>query len=272
MTGRRMTRVLLGLGLLLGAPAILTGCATVDATGRNQLMLISEEQEQSLGLQAYQEVLATSTVRNDGPMNTVLQRVGGRIARAANRPDFNWEFKLIESEQVNAFCLPGGKIAVYTGILPIMKNEAGMAAVMGHEVAHALARHGGERISQALAVNAIGKLLEEGLAGSSARTRELTMGAFGLGSQYGVLLPYSRTQELEADEIGLMLMARAGYDPREAVDLWKRMEDAGAGETPEFLSTHPVPKKRIEQIEELLPKAMQLYRASVQQYGLGQNW
>jgi len=235
-------------------------------------MLVSEADEMKLGAQAYQEVLATEKVSTNTRMTAIVRRVGERIAKAANQPDFTWEFNLIESEQVNAFCLPGGKIAVYTGILPIMKNEAGMAAVLGHEVAHAVARHGGERMSQQMAVGAVQKLAEEGLGNTSAQTRKFALGALGVGTQYGVLLPYSRTHELEADQLGLTYMAKAGYDPREAVRLWERMRDAGGSKPPEFMSTHPSEDRRITQLEEFMPAALEAYNHSQPQYGLGESW
>jgi predicted Zn-dependent protease len=250
--------------------ALLAGCTAAPITGRRQLILIPEAYEKTLGVQAYQEVLAQETLSGDQRMTGILERVGRRVAEAANRPDFEWEFSLIESEQVNAFCLPGGKVAVYTGILPVMENEAGMAVIIGHEVAHAVARHGGERLSQSLTVEVIERLVETGLRDAPPTTRTRTLQAFGVVTQVGVLLPYSRTHELEADELGLRYAARAGYDPREAVRVWQRMKAAGGARPLEFLSTHPHPDRRIEELEEQLPAALDDYGQSPQ-HGLGEK-
>ncbi len=250
----------------------LCGCHTSELTGRNQLILISQPQEQKLGLEAYRQIIGESTLSNDREMTAVVRRVGQRIADAANRPDFRWEFNLIESAQANAFCLPGGKIAVYTGIMPILQNEAALAAVVGHEVAHALIRHGAERMSQNMAAGVVQEALKIGVRDVDPRKQELIMQAFGIGSQVGVLLPYSRTHELEADRVGLRLAAQAGYDPREAVGVWQRMRAVGGKKPPELLSTHPSEKRRIEKMEELIPAAMEAYDKAPQKFGVGQTW
>jgi predicted Zn-dependent protease len=260
------------LSLLLLAAPLFSGCTTVEGTGRRQLMLVTEDQEQALGLDAYRQILADEKISNDSYMTGILRRVGERIAVVADRPDFEWEFNLIESEQVNAFCLPGGKIAVYTGILPIMKNEAGMAAVIGHEVAHAIARHSGERMSQHMSATVVGELLAIGMQDASPGVRETTLQAFGVGTQVGVLLPFSREHESEADVMGLMYTAKAGYDPRESVRLWQRMKEASGKKPPEFLSTHPSEDRRINELQDLMPKALKAYEAVPEQYGLGQQW
>jgi len=266
-------RVKLWMMFLIAAGAGLSqGCATVEGTGRKQLMIISEGQEQQLGADAYRDVLSKEEVSKDTHMTAVVRRVGQRIAAVCNRPNFAWEFNLIESKQVNAFCLPGGKIAVYTGILPVMENEAGMAAVLGHEVAHAFARHGGERVSQKLGAAIALEVAARGISNSSPERKQMTMAALGLGASVGVLLPFSREHELEADHLGLMFAARAGYDPREAVRLWERMEAAGKNKPPEFLSTHPREKHRIEDLQKLMPEAMELYEAAKEKHGLGENW
>ena len=240
------------------ALAALWSCATNEYTGRRQLMLVSEAQEQQLGLQAYQEVLATERISQDPRETDPVQRVGRRIAATANRPDFKWDFHVIVDDQtVNAWCMPGGKIAFYTGIYPVLKDEAGMAFVMGHEVSHALLRHGGERMSQQMAAGTVGTLLAAGVGGRDPETQQMVMGAFGAATSVGVLLPFSRKHESEADALGLTLMARAGYDPRASVETWKRMgQMAGGGGTPEFLSTHPSHETRIEDLEALMPAAM----------------
>jgi len=257
---------------LVSAGVWSTGCSTVAETGRSRIMLVSTEQEQRLGLDAYQEVLAKEKRSGDQRMTAIVERVGRRIAAVADRPDFQWEFALLESDQVNAFCLPGGKIAVYTGLLPVAKNEAGLAVVVGHEVAHAVARHGGERLSQRMSAEIIQELLATGLGKASPLVRDGAMQAFGIGTQVGVLLPYSRTHETEADQIGLMYAARAGYDPREAVALWERMEAVGKTRPPEFLSTHPREARRIERLGELMPEAMKTYESAPHRYGPGETW
>jgi len=259
------------LGLMVAVVAS-PGCSTVPETGRKRIMFVTEGQEQSLGLEAYQEVLAQEKRSDDARMTAIVERVGRRIAQAANRPDFKWEFALLESPKVNAFCLPGGKIAVYTGLLPVAKNEAGLAVIVGHEVAHAVARHGGERMSQQMSVETIEELLSIGLQKASPMMRSGAVQAFGIGTQLGVLLPYSRTHESEADKMGLMYAAKAGYDPREAVPLWQRMAAASQGRPPEFLSTHPKEENRIERLQEDMPAALQAYEASPQRYGLGEEW
>ncbi len=258
------------LAILGTAP--LTGCRTVPETGRLQYNILSEAQENQLGADAYRQVLETNEISSDTRMTEIVRRVGERISRVANKPEFEWEFNLIDSPQVNAFCLPGGKIAVYTGILPIMDNEAGMAAVMGHEVAHALARHGGERVSQGMTVQVITEVMGAGMKNANPQARDGILKGFGVITQYGVLLPFSRSHELEADSWGLKLAAQAGYDPREAVALWQRMEAASQGKPPEFMSTHPSEQHRINDLQELMPAAMQLYDSAPQKYGLGEKW
>ena len=248
---------------------LLSGCITNPETGRSAFILTSESEENQLGTQAYQEVLAKERISGDGRMTEMLQRVGARIAAVANRPSFQWEFRLIESNQKNAFCLPGGKVAFYTGILPVAQTEAAVAAIMGHEVAHATARHGGQRITVAMGT-------QLGLAGLSAligsedsNGKKVLLAALGVGTQVGVALPFSRSNESEADEIGLMYMARAGYDPREAPKLWQRMA-AGDQGTPQFLSTHPTSLGRSAALQSQLPKVLPLYERSAK-HGLGET-
>lgn len=250
------------LGVLVSVTAI--ACETVTVTGRRQLQLISAGEEMQLGLTTFQQILQRSRVSTDPALNALVTRVGSRIAAVAERPDFEWEYRVIEDKQANAFALPGGKIGVYTGILPITRDEAGLAAVLAHEVAHVTARHGGERLSQQLAaqvgVSALG--IVAGVATGDPGATRLAAAAFGLGAQYGVLMPFSRAQESEADRIGLIYMAKAGYDPRAARDLWIRMAEASRNGTrpPEFLSTHPSEETRIKQIEGWLPEALEHYR------------
>lgn len=246
--------------------ALLAACTTVPYTNRSQLMLVSEGEEVALGAQAYKEVLAQAKIDRDPARNEVVRRIGERIAAAADRPDFAWEFVVIDDpKQVNAFALPGGKVAVYSGMFPVAATEAGLATVMGHEVAHALARHGAERMSQSLGMQVVGTGLAVGLgaSGTSRVTQEVAMQAFGLGAQVGVLLPYGRQQESEADHIGLMLMAKAGYDPAEAIGFWERMAAGSGGGAPlEFLSTHPGHDRRAGDIRRWLPEAERFYAAA----------
>jgi predicted Zn-dependent protease len=241
---------------------VIAACATAPYTKRTQLILLSEGEETQLGAAAYQEVLKEEKVVRDPAITSVVRRVGERIALAAEKPDYRWEFTVIDDpRQVNAFALPGGKVAVYTGLFPVAQDEAGLAAVMGHEVAHALARHGAERMSQGVAAQVVATGLAVAVSGQSPATRNAVMGAFGLGAQVGVLLPFSRTQESEADHIGLILMAKAGYDPAAALGLWQRMESASGGQgPPEFLSTHPAYGTRQSTIESWIPEARTYYR------------
>jgi predicted Zn-dependent protease len=240
----------------------LAACATTPYTKRTQLILLSEGEETQLGAAAYQEVLKEGKIVRDAKINAVVRKVGERIAQAAEKPEYQWEFTVIDDpRQVNAFALPGGKVAVYTGLFPVAQDEAGLAVVMGHEVAHALARHGAERMSQGLAAQIAATGLAVAVGGSDPVTRNAVMGAFGLGAQYGVLLPFSRTQESEADHIGLILMAKAGYDPAAAIGLWQRMEsNAGGQGPPEFLSTHPAYGTRQSKIESWIPEARTYFR------------
>ena len=241
---------------LLGAVA----CQTVPLTNRPQLLLIPEGTEIQLGLSSYQDILKKARVSHDPALNEQVTRVGTRIAEATGRTDYQWEFRVLEDKQANAFCLPGGKVAVYTGILPITRDDAGLAAVLGHEVSHAIARHGGERLSQQLAVQGGLLAVQGALARRDAPTVQLVAAALGAGATVGVLLPWSRLQESEADHLGLIFMAKAGYHPSAARDLWVRMASLGGPRQPEFLSTHPAPQTRIAQIEAWIPEALQYYR------------
>ncbi len=247
--------------LLLALLPLLPGCVKAPYTERTQFMIVSESEETQLGEASFEEIKKKSTLVTASPDLDAIKRVGKRIAAAADRPEYHWEFILIKDKAVNAFALPGGKVAFYTGILPITKDDAGIAVVMGHEVAHALARHGAERLSQQ-EIMAIGQTaLMVAIAGKSPAAQDALLSAYGIGAQVGVLLPFSRTQESEADKIGLILMAKAGYDPRAAVLFWKRMDESSGGKAPpEFLSTHPSDKKRIKEIEDFLPVAMDIYR------------
>ncbi len=249
---------------------LLVACQKAPGTARDQLIYISEEKEIALGLSAFREVLKNARLSNDPELTLMVNRVGQRIAKGANKPEYVWEFAVIDDDdQVNAFALPGGKVAVFSGILKFTKTEAGLATVMAHEVAHALQRHGAERYSRGI-LEQIGQL--GALAGAAAGGIDPGV-AIGAMSAYGVgvALPNSRAQETEADFIGLQLMAKAGYDPREAVPFWERMSGCprkmigkfcfrSQNAVPEFLSTHPSDVTRIDQIEAWIPQAMKFYR------------
>jgi predicted Zn-dependent protease len=223
-------------------------------------MLISEAQETALGVQAYREVLQHEPVTRDPRLTKPVQHIAGRLEAAANRPDLRWEVSVIaEDKTVNAFALPGGKIGVYTGIFPIAQTEAGLAIIIGHELGHVVARHAAERISQQLGAQIIGSALAMGFQASPYANT--IMAAYGLTAQVGVLLPYSRLQESEADRIGLVLAARAGYDASAAVGVWQRMAKLSGRRPPPFLSTHPTPASRIEDIKKFLPQATAQFRS-----------
>lgn len=253
----------------------LSSCAEVPFTHRKSLQLVPQNQLLSMGFQQYSQVLKESRLSQDREKVQMVQRVGQRIAAGAEKfmresgmgqqiRDYRWEFRLIEEDEVvNAFALPGGKVAVYSGILPIARDETGLAVIMGHEVAHAIANHGNERMSQALLVNMGGVALSAALSEKPDETRSLFMTVFGVGTSVGVLLPYSRLHESEADRIGLILMAGAGYDPRQSIAFWERMNKKGGPRQPEFLSTHPAPASRIADIESHMPEAMSYYRKPV---------
>ncbi len=241
---------------VLGSTALLLcGCATTPITGRSQLMLVSAEQETALGVEAYHQVLRKEPVTHDPGYAEPVERVARRLEAAANRPDLRWEVNVIKDDKtVNAFALPGGKIGVYTGIFPVAQTEAGLAIIMGHELGHVIARHGGERISQQMGAQLLGTALAVGFQASPYANT--IMAAYGLTAQVGVLLPYSRLQESEADRIGLVLAAKAGYEPQTAVGVWQRMAKLSGRRSPAFLSTHPTPQSRIEDIKKFLPQAM----------------
>ncbi len=252
---------LLALGLL----ALAIACTTVSETGRRQLMLVSPSEETKLGLTEFEKLKQQTPIARDPETNAMLQRVGRRIAAVAPVPNAEWEFVLFDQPNTpNAFALPGGKVGIFTGILPITQNEAGLATVIGHEVAHVVARHGGERISEGLLLQLGGAALNTAMKNNSATARTIVLNAYGIGGQVGVALPHSRHQELEADHVGMLYMARAGYDPREAITFWQRFEaykaKQGAGHQIEFLSTHPIDSRRIQELQGLLPEAMRAYR------------
>lgn len=249
--------------ILLG---MAVGCTTVPETGRTQFNILSESEEMQLGVASFQELKKDVPISQNASANALLQEVGRKIAAVADLPNAKWEFVLFESEEPNAFCLPGGKVGIYTGILPITQNEAGLATVIGHEVAHAVARHGGERMTHQMALQTTGSVIDASLGTVKPEWQAVTSTAFGLGAQLGLALPHSRKQESEADYIGLLYMARAGYPPEEAVDFWRRFQafnqQSGAGAAPWFLRTHPLDADRIEQIQSWIPEARREMRSA----------
>lgn len=233
----------------------------VPLTGRKQLRTMNAQAEMQLGLQSYQQILSDSAVVNNAPIVGTVNEIGRRLANAAapEDPGFDWTFTVIDSEQANAFALPGGYTAVYTGLIPIAKNEDGLAVVMGHEIGHALAHHGAERMAQQNMQRIVGAGVAMGAGGMDYGAQRTVMGVFGGISQYGYALPFSRKHESEADYIGLILVARACYDPREAPKLWERMGEAGGATPPEFQSTHPSPETRVNDFQTWMPEAIEIY-------------
>ncbi|WP_299820753.1 M48 family metallopeptidase [uncultured Pontibacter sp.] len=252
------------------AVVMFVGCTTVPITGRRQLSLVSEAEMQTMSYEAYDQFLKENKLSNNAQSTAMVKRVGQRIQNAVERymaannlsselQGFDWEFNLVADDQVNAFAMAGGKTVVYEGILPVAQNETGLAVVMGHEIAHAIAKHGSERMSQALAQQFGGQTLSA-LAGAQPGTASnLVMAVYGVGSQLG-LLKYGRTQESEADRLGLIFMAMAGYDPQQSVAFWERMGAQGGQAPPEFLSTHPSAGTRQADLRKHMPEALQYYK------------
>lgn len=251
---------------------LYNSCGSVPITGRKQLSLVSNQEVLSLSLQQYGEFIKAAPISTDNANTALVQRVGRNIANAVETylrnngyedqvKEYAWEFNLVRSSDVNAFCMPGGKIVVYEGILPYTQNETGLAVVLGHEVAHAVAKHANERMSNQIATQYGTAAVGAALGGSSAAVQQAAAVAIGLGAQYGILLPYSRKQELEADKLGLIFMAMAGYDPSNAAAFWQRMSQQGSS-TPEFMSTHPSDNTRIKQIQKDLPEALKYYKGT----------
>lgn len=252
----------LPLSLALVLTFLVAACASAPYTGRRQVLIGSEAGEISSGQQAFQEMMGRYRVCQDPAVIDLVNRVGSRIAAAANRPDYHWEFVALENPQeANAFCLPGGKVGVFTGVLKYTRDEAGLATVISHEAAHALARHAGERQSQATLAQMGGLGLGLGLGGVGGMAGQAIAQGYSLGTKYGILLPYSRSQELEADKIGLILMAKAGYDPALALDFWRRMMENKENKLkpPQFLSTHPRDDRRLQAMAGFLPQAEDYY-------------
>ena len=236
-------------------------CQTVQQTGRSQFIVVSDSQERQLGEDAYKETLGKNRLSSRSDWQAQLRRVGQRIAAAAAKPEYKWEFNVIQGKEVNAFALPGGKVAFWEGIMSVAQDDNGIAVIMGHEIAHALARHGAERMSQAIGAQAIGQVLSLGVGKVTPGVQDEVLQAYGLGATVGLLLPWGRAQESEADRIGLSLMAKAGYDPASAIAFWERMAQVGGDKPPEFLSSHPSDATRVNQIRDWLPEARSNFRA-----------
>ncbi len=268
------------LGLLAAGFVLVKGCQE-GPFGRRQVVGLTPQQEASLGLQSFQQVLAQergNVLPEDAAISEAVTQIGRRLAASSADPaflravklkpqQFQWEFRVVRSRQINAFCLPGGKVVVYTGIIPVCKDYDGLATVMGHEIGHALAHHGAERIAQQELVNIGTVAAAASMSDRSPREQQAIMAALGLGSQFGILLPFSRSHESEADHLGLLLMADAGYDPRSAAAFWQRMERMAGTQRAEFTSTHPSHATRIHNIEGWRGEAMTLYERSSRQDG-----
>ncbi len=260
-----MRAKMLRIGLLFwGTVLFLAGCYTVPETGRSSFTLLPESQVRSMGVSSFEEIKAKSPLITSGRNYEMIQRVGDRIAKAVGSdvPNAEWEFIYIDDEQVNAFALPGGKIAVYDGMFDVIENEDELAFIIGHEVAHVTARHSNQRLSQAMVLAGIGIGVGYSIQDLDDSERQLILAAYGLGSTIGVSLPYSRLHEREADYIGQLYMARAGYNPEVAPGVWKKMAKASPSGVPEWLSTHPSHGNRSEALRESLPKAKEEYRNS----------
>jgi predicted Zn-dependent protease len=266
MINVKISRIIVPTILLLSL-----ACATAPLTGRKQLLLIPNSELNAMSFQQYSEFVSSHKLSDDKQKTAMVKDVGVRIQRAveqyfASRGEsrhlkgYKWEFNLVEDDAVNAWCMPGGKVVVYTGILPVTRDENGLAVVMGHEIAHAVANHGNERMSQGLVTQLGGLALAKALETKKEETQNLFLAAYGVGATVGVLLPYSRAQESEADHLGLIFMAMAGFNPSGAVEFWQRMAKEGGASPPEFLSTHPSDETRIRKIREALPEAMKYYK------------
>jgi predicted Zn-dependent protease len=263
----RLRRLALGLPLLFA-----WGCqtSTEPFTGRKQFIMTSPQEEMRLSLDAWNEVLQKEAPSTDRAKIAAVERVGRQISAVANRPDFDWEFRVLAGETPNAFCLPSGKVAVYEPLFDYVSNDAELAAVIGHEIGHAIARHGGERMTRGILVNLGAGAASLALMNQDAIVRDRWLAAYGGISTIGLILPYSRLHEYAADEIGMMLMAQAGYDPNAAISFWGKFAAKGGAATLEFLSTHPLDQKRIQKLRTILPKAMSEYNYSANRHGLGQ--
>ena len=253
--------------------ATLLSCTKNLVTGRKQLSLVSESELQTMALKEYQGFLSSNKVVNTNSNKDaeMVLRVGSRIASSIKKyydgkgqpsilNGYKWEFNLVENKEINAWCMPGGKVVVYTGLLPLTQNETALAIVLGHEITHALAQHGSERMSEALLQQMGGAALQAALAKKPAETRNIFMTAYGIGTTVGAILPFSRQEESEADKYGLYFAAMSGYNPQEAISFWQRMASSGGSKPPAFLSDHPSDEKRIAQLKEAMPQALKFYK------------
>lgn len=259
--------------LALVVVILIHSCSSVPLTGRRQLNIIPNSELHAMSFDMYNQIKDTARVIRGTPDAIMVERCGKRIQAAVEKymaeqnksellDGFEWEYILIEDDLVNAWCMPGGKVAFYTGILPFTRDETGLAVVMGHEIAHAVARHGNERMSQGMVTQLGAVGLAVALRDKRQETQALFMGAYGVGAQLGGMLPFSRRHESEADEMGLYFMAMAGYNPQEAPLFWERMQQAGGGGAPEFLSTHPSHNTRVRQLQENMPRALGYFQQS----------
>jgi len=257
--------------ILLITIFFLVACQTVPITHRRQISLLPESQMIGMSLTNYQEFLQQHPVSKNKEKQEMVKRVGDKISQAVTQfmkskhlgkriKDYQWEFTLVDENIPNAWCMPGGKVVVYTGILPFTQTEAGLAVVMGHEIAHAIARHGNERMSQSMLLQFGGMALSSAIDSKPEKTKAIFLGAYGIGTKLGLSLPFSRTHETEADKLGLVFMAMAGYNPEEAVTFWERMSKSGGQKPPEMLSTHPSDETRIKDLKAFLPEAMKYYK------------
>lgn len=267
-----MKRLINILFVLLGVALILHSCSTVPLTGRKQLSLVPESEMIAMSLTSYSDFLKGNPLSTDNTNIALVQEVGKNISEAVIKyfadnnltsrlNGYQWEFNLVKNDTTpNAWCMPGGKVVVYSGILPYTKDKNGLAVVVSHEIAHAVARHGNERMSQEMLAQLGGIALSQALKDKPEQTQAIFGSAYGLGAQYGVMLPFSREHELEADKLGLIFMAMAGYDPQSAVEFWERMSSMGGQKPPEFMSTHPSDATRIQRIKDAMPELLPYYK------------
>ncbi|MFI5237711.1 MAG: M48 family metallopeptidase [Ignavibacteriales bacterium] len=260
------------ISIVITSSYVFISCSTVPISGRSQLNMISNSEMLTMSYQQYDEFLKENQLSKNQAEASMVKRVGANIQLAVEKymktnnlsdrlEGYDWEFNLVEDEQVNAWCMPGGKVVIYTGILPVTKDETGLAVVMGHEIAHAIAEHGNERMSQQLLQQAGAVTLMVAMKDEPVETQALWLGVYGVGTTVGIMLPYSRTHESEADHLGLIFMAMAGYDPNAAPEFWERMAASKqGGSPPEFLSTHPSDETRIKDLKGWIPEAMKYYK------------
>lgn len=261
--------------LFLFISSVLTGCILNKVTGRKQLSLVQESELQLMAVGQYNSFLSENKILNSGSNKdaAMVDRVGARISNAITKyfktqgkesvtEGYKWEFNTVDSKEVNAWCMPGGKVVVYSGLLPVTQNETALAIVVGHEIAHAIAKHGSERMSEAMMQQLGGVALQVALSQKPQQTQDLFLQSYAIGSTVGAMLPWSRQQETEADQYGLIFAAMAGYNPQEAIAFWQRMSSAGGAKPPEFLSTHPSDESRMRKLKQFMPEAMKYYKAS----------